>query len=223
MPKSEKSTERYWMQVPNSSTGTCRNPRLLQHWDRTSHQPSQAFLTSTATKWFLEREKKKVTDVSTKMPNFKWTCWQLKNQKVVQAKPSRYLTGYTCLSNTWEVTQQLTSSTSSHGSPLPLGYVPPGTPSLSQGQAQCPPEADGESSPLVPACKHCSAHSTFGVRWLFPSLIFLFFFFNPSTRFSPLFVVFQSTQSFVLCLLWIFTITPSCIHISIAPQLHPAS
>nr|XP_021142168.1 uncharacterized protein LOC110358167 [Columba livia] len=117
--------------------------------------------------------------------------------------------GYVRLNNPWEGTRELTSCTVSHASPLPWGHLPWGS------QAWCPPGADGESSPLLPTFELCSACRAFGVRWLYPHLFFL----DPSTSLSPLFIAFHS---FVLCHLCIFTITPSHIHISIAPQLCPA-
>lgn len=88
------------------------------------------------------------------------------------------------------------------------GYIPY---RLSHGQAQCPPEADRESGLLFPPANR-TQHLQGKVALPLP------FLFDHTTRFSPLSVVFQSTQSSVLCLLSIFTIISSHIHISVATQ-----
>lgn len=214
-PKANSQWNATGFKSHNSSTGTCRSPGLLQRWDRMSPQPQKTFLTSTATNWFLERKKVKITDVSTKM-NLKWTCWQLENWKVIQAKAP----GFWQVMCTWIIGRKWPCSLPV---PCPATAVlsPWDTslkvPRLSQGQAQCPAGADRKSSPLFPLQTLLSTQHLQGKVAL--PLPFLF---NHNTRFSPLSVVFQSTESFVLYLLSIFTIIPSHIHISVATQLYPA-
>lgn len=74
----------------------------------------------------------------------------MKNRKSVQGKAPIYLTGYVRLSNTREGTQQLTSSTPSHGSPLPSGDVPWGSQALPRPSPVPSRGRRGEQPPSSP-------------------------------------------------------------------------